>query len=245
MTALTPAAELTATNPMRHPNESEQYRAARQELLVEEIELRRQVERVASLRRLLPPGGEVPDDYRFVAEDGSSVSLHELFGDHNTLVIYSYMFGPEREAPCPMCTSYMGGFDHKINDIRQRVAIAFTARAPIERLVGAKRSRGWTDLPVYSDQSGDYTRAYVAADDGDAPGYNVFTRTDGVVRHFWSEEMSGEMADPGQDPRSAVEMDPLWLLLDTTPEGRGTDWHPQLTYSAESTSGWATRSSER
>jgi len=230
VTALTPPADLAATNPTRHPGESEEYRRARQALLVEEIALRRQVERVASLRRTLPTGGEVPDDYRFVAEDGSEVSLSDLFGAHETLIIYSYMFGPEREAPCPMCTSLMGGFDHKIADITQRVAIAFTARAPIERLTEAKASRGWSALPVYSDARGDYTRAYVSAEDADMPAYNVFTRRDGVIRHFWSEEMTGDMADPGQDPRCAVEMDPLWLLLDTAPEGRGTDWHPSLTY---------------
>lgn len=62
------------------------------------------------------------------------------------------------------------------------------------------------------------------------PAYNVFVRRDGTISHFWSEEISSDMADPGQDPRSAVEMDPLWLLLDTTPEGRGEDWHPSLTY---------------
>jgi predicted dithiol-disulfide oxidoreductase (DUF899 family) len=124
----------------------------------------------------------------------------------------------------------MGGFDHKIADIRQRVAIAFTARSPIERLVAFKRSRGWMDLPVYSDTSGDYTRAYVSADDADVPAYNVFTKRDGTIRHFWSEEIGFDMADPGQDPRSAVEMDLLWLLLDTTPEGRGNDWRPSLRY---------------
>jgi len=230
MTALTPATELATTNPIRHPNESDEYRRARQELLVEEIELRRHAEQVATLRRDLPLGGEVPDGYQFVAEDGSDVSLADLFGDHDTLVIYSYMFGPQREAPCPMCTSLMGGLDHKIADIRQRVAVAFTARSPIERLIDAKTSRGWTDLPVYSDTKGDYTRDYVSAEDADMPAYNVFTRRDGVVRHFWSDEITGEMTDPGQDPRGAVEMDPLWLLLDTTPEGRGTDWYPSLTY---------------
>jgi predicted dithiol-disulfide oxidoreductase (DUF899 family) len=230
--ALTPAAELAATNPIRHPNESDEYRAARQELLVNEIELRRQVERVAALRRGLPAGGEVPVDYHFVAEDGSDVSLTDLFGEHETLIIYSYMFGPQREAPCPMCTSLMGGLDHKIADLRQRIAIAFTARSPIERLIDAKASRGWSDLPVYSDESGDYTRAYVSPEDPDIPAYNVFSRRDGVIRHFWSDEITGDMADPGQDPRGAVEMDPLWLLLDTTPEGRGTDWHPSLTYDA-------------
>ena len=38
------------------------------------------------------------------------------------------------------------------------------------------------------------------------------------------------MADPGQDPRGSPEMDPLWLLLDTTPGGRGSDWYPKLAY---------------
>jgi predicted dithiol-disulfide oxidoreductase (DUF899 family) len=230
VTALTRAADLAAKNVTRHPNESDEYRRARQDLLVEEIELRRHVERVAAQRRSLPPGGEVPRDYRFRAEDGSDVSLTDLFGDHDTLIIYSYMFGPQREAPCPMCTSLMGGLDHKITDIRQRVALAFTARSPIERLIAAKQARGWTKLPVYSDEDGDYTKDYVSMDDADMPAYNVFTRRDGVVRHFWSDEISGEMCDPDQDPRGAVEMDPLWLLLDTVPEGRGTDWIPQLTY---------------
>ena len=230
MASLTPAADLAAKNPIRHPNESEEYRQARQELLVEEIELRRQTERVAAQRRELPPGGEVPEDYRFVAEDGAEVRLSELFGDHDTLIVYSYMFGPQRDAPCPMCTSFMGSLDHKIADIRQRVAIAFTARSAIDRLIDAKKARGWTDLPVYSDERGDYTRTYVSAEDGDMPAYNVFTRREGVIRHFWSEEITFEMADPGQDPRGATEADSLWVLLDTTPEGRGTDWYPQLSY---------------
>ena len=230
MTALTSAVELAASNPIRHPNESAEYRQARQDLLVEEIDLRRHIERVAALRRLLPPGGEVPRDYGFVAEDGSDVTLTDLFGEHDTLIIYSYMFGPDRESPCPMCTSLMGGLAHKTADIRQRAAIAFTARSPIERLIEAKSARGWVDLPVYSDQAGDYTRDYVHPDDADLPAYNVFTRRDGVTRHFWGDEITGEMADPGEDPRGAVQLDPLWLLLDTVPDGRGTDWYPRLTY---------------
>jgi predicted dithiol-disulfide oxidoreductase (DUF899 family) len=230
MSELIPAQQLADTNTTRHPNESDEYRRARQRLLVEEIELRRHMERVAEQRRQLPPGGEVPAEYHFVAEDGSDVTLADLFGEHDTLAIYSYMFGPQREAPCPMCTSHMSAFEHKIDDIRQRIAIAFTARSPIERLVEAKRQRGWVDLPVYSDVSGDYTRDYVSADDADMPAYNVFTRTGGVIRHFWSEEIGFQMADPGQDPRGAVETDALWLMLDTTPAGRGTDWHPSLSY---------------
>jgi predicted dithiol-disulfide oxidoreductase (DUF899 family) len=129
-----------------------------------------------------------------------------------------------------MCTSWMGSFASKVADVQQRVALAFTARSPIEKLVAAKRARGWSDLPVFSDPSGEYTRTYVNAQDADDAGYHVFTKRDGQVRHFWGEEIGLDMNDPGEDARGAIEMDPLWALLDTTPGGRGTDWYPSLTY---------------
>ncbi len=168
-------------------------------------------------------------DYRFEGEAGS-VGFTELFGDKDTLIVYSYMFGPQRAKPCPMCTSFMGTWEKKMSDIEQRVAFVMTARSPIEKLVAAKKARGWTQIKVFSDPSGDYTRDYVSADDADVPGYSVFTRRDGVVRHFWSGEFSGESADPGQDPRGAPDLMPLWTILDSTPEGRGADWYPRLEY---------------
>ena len=226
---LIPALDLAAANTAAFPNESAEYRKARNALLAEEIDLRRQTERVAAMRRALPPGGEVAKTYEFVGEDGP-VTLEGLFGDKETLVVYSYMYGPERKAPCPMCTSFMAGFEEKVADVGQRVALAFVARSPIGRLVEAKAARGWQSMPVYSDPSGAFTRDYVDAEDADMPGLTVFSRRDGTVRHFWSAEMSGDMADPGEDPRGQPEMDPLWLLLDATPEGRGTDWYPKLSY---------------
>src|SRR5262249_22958841 len=119
--ALIPARELASRNKIRLPNESEEYRRARNALLAEGIELRRYSERVAQLRRALPPGGQVTKDYRFVGEDGP-LGFTDLFGDKQTLVIYSYMFGPQRKGPCPMCTSFMSSWDHKVPDIEQRVA---------------------------------------------------------------------------------------------------------------------------
>jgi predicted dithiol-disulfide oxidoreductase (DUF899 family) len=226
---LTPAAELVKKNRARFPNESEDYRRARNALLAGEIELRRHIERVAEQRRQLPPGGEVTGDYRFEGEDGP-VSLADLFGDKETLVVYSYMFGPQREHPCPMCTSLMSSWEEKVPDIEQRVGFAMMARSKIDRLIAAKHARGWTKLKVYSDTDGDFTRDYVSADDADVPAYNVFTRKGGTIRHFWSGEMGGETADPGQDPRGAPDLDPLWAILDTTPEGRGADWYPKLEY---------------
>lgn len=223
------AAELAARNTARYPNETDAYRRARNALLAEEIELRRHIERVAGMRRELPPGGAVPVDYRFEGESGPT-TLSAMFGDKETLIVYSYMFGPQRESPCPMCTSLMSTWEGKIQDIEQRVALAAVARAPIARLIAAKAARGWTRLKVYSDTDGTYTRTYVSADDADTAGYTVFTRRDGTIRHFYSGEMGEQTADPGQDPRGAPDLDPLWLLLDTTPEGRGADWYPRLDY---------------
>jgi predicted dithiol-disulfide oxidoreductase (DUF899 family) len=226
---LRPAEELAAANRARFPNESAEYRQARNALLAEEIELRRHIERVAELRRQLPTGGEVIKDYRFESEDGP-VSFTDLFRDKQTLVVYSYMYGPQRERPCPMCTSLLSAWDGEARDIEQRVGFAIIARSPIERLVTFKNERGWRNLRLYSDTSGDYTRDYVSAEDADAPGFNVFTRRDGTIRHFWSGEMGPETADPGQDPRGAPDLMPLWTILDATPEGRGSDWYPKLIY---------------
>jgi predicted dithiol-disulfide oxidoreductase (DUF899 family) len=128
-------------------------------------------------------------------------TLPDLFGEKQTLVVYSYMFGPAREKPCPMCTSFMSTWEAKLPDVEQRVAFVFVARSPIARLIEAKKARGWARHRIYSDPSGDYTRDYVSKEDADAPGYSVFTRRDGTVRHFWSGQMGQGTADPGQDPR--------------------------------------------
>src|SRR4029077_10344827 len=136
-------------------------------------------------------------------------TLSDLFGNKQTLAIYSYMFGPQREKPCPSCTSFMGTWAAKLQDIEQGIAFVVVARSPIARLIEAKQARGWTQHKIYSDPSGDYTRDYVSAADTDVPGYNVFTRRDDGVRHFWSGEMGQATADPGQDPRGAPDFDPL------------------------------------
>jgi len=229
---LTPATELVKRNPMRMPNESAEYRRARQALLAEEIELRRHIERVAELRRALPPGGPVTKPYRFIGENGPA-SFQDLFQDKESLVTYSYMFGPQRERPCPMCTSLLSAWDGEARDVDQRTSLVIIARSPIERLVAFKKERGWRNLRLYSDPSQEFSRDYFAItpDGGDTAAFNVFTRRDGTIRHFWAGEMGGETADPGQDPRGAPDLMPLWTILDCLPEGRGTDWYPKLDYS--------------
>jgi predicted dithiol-disulfide oxidoreductase (DUF899 family) len=226
-------AQALAESTRRFPGESTQYRSARNALLAEEIELRRHIERVAALRRALPPGGELPRDYRFDGENGAA-TLTQMFGDHDTLITYNWMFGPKRERPCPMCTTLLSALDGEMPDILQRVAFAVIARGPIERLVAFKKERGWRYLRVYSSGSNSFNRDYANEDPdaGDNPAFNVFTRSGGTLRHFWGDEMGPQTADPGQDPRGAPDPMPLWAMLDLTPGGRGTDWYPKLEYAA-------------
>jgi predicted dithiol-disulfide oxidoreductase (DUF899 family) len=230
--SLTPAAQLARDNPVRFPNESAEYRAARTALLAEEIELRRHIERVAEQRRALPPGGPVKGDYQFQREDGSKTDFAGLFGDKPTLAVYSYMFGPQRERPCPMCTNLLGSWEGNAADLAQRLSLVVVARSPIEKLKAWKQERGWKTLQLVTDLNETYSRDYfgLLPDGEEVPAFNVFSRRDGTIRHFWSGEMSGDTADPGQDPRGAPDPGPMWAILDDTPEGRGTDWYPKLDY---------------
>ncbi len=229
--ALTPATELAAKNKAHYPNESPAYREARNRLLAEEIELRRHIERVAEQRRALPLGGPIPEDYTVIGADGP-IKFSALFGDKDTLLVYSMMFGPQRERACPMCTAVLTSWDGTVRNFRERAAFAAFARSPIERLLGWKTERHWRNLELYSDTDGRFTRAYVDANDGDSASYSVFVKRNGIIHLFWSGEMANEMADPGQDGREAPDPDPLWALLDLTPSGRG-NWYPKLEYTPE------------
>ncbi|UYO41764.1 DUF899 family protein [Rhodopseudomonas palustris] len=228
---LKPAIELARASGVRYPNESAEYRRAREALLAEEIELRRHIERVAAQRRQLPPGGEVTKPYAFEGEGGQT-DFAGLFGGKQSLVVYNFMYGPQRAEPCPMCTSLLSAWDGEVPDITQRVALAVVARSPIDRLVAFKRQRGWHHLPLFTDLTDAFSHDYhaITPSGDEVPAFNVFTRRDGTIRHFWGGEMTGATSDPGQDPRGAPDLMPLWTIFDSTPEGRGADWYPRLRY---------------
>lgn len=225
-----PASKLAEKSAKPYPNDSAEYRVARTALLVEEIELRRHIERVAKQRRELPMGGEARN-YEFLDEQGKTVGLTDMFGCHDTLVTYFWMYGPERERPCPMCTSLLGSWDIPAVDLEQRVALAVIGRSPVARQLAFARERGWRNLKFYQCIGDDFPTDYrgLAPDGSEWPALDVWKKDDGKVRHFWAGE-SGETADPGEDPHGAPDPTPLWTILDLTPDGRGTDWYPKLEY---------------
>lgn len=232
MADLEPAETLAARVSAAYPNDSAGYRAARTALLAEEIELRRHIERVAEQRRALPPGGEIAQEYELRDEQGRTVRFSDLFGEHDTLVTYFWMYGPERERPCPMCTAFLGALDVPARDLMQRVALAVIGRSPVERQLAFARERGWRNLKFFATATDDFPRDYrgLAPDGSEWPALDVWVKDqEGKVRHFWGSELGGT-ADPGQDPRGAPDPTPLWNILDLTPGGRGTDWYPALDY---------------
>jgi predicted dithiol-disulfide oxidoreductase (DUF899 family) len=230
MIELKSALELASSVSKPYPNDSPKYREARTSLLAEEVELRRHIERVAAQRRALPRGGEARD-YEFCDESAKMVRLADLFGRHYTLVTYFWMYGPDRERPCPMCTSFLGSIDIPSIDISERIGIAVIGRSPVERQLAFARERGWRNLKFYSTVGDDFARDYrgLAPDGSEWPALDVWVKVEGRVRHFWGAELGGT-ADPSQDPRGAPDPTPLWNILDLTPAGRGTDWYPKLAY---------------
>ena len=237
------------------PGESAQYRAARNRLLEQEIELRRAMEAVAAARRRLPPGGVVPQDYVFQAQgpDGgpAAVRLSELFAPgRDSLVIYSMMFPrdprddrpgpasgrtallPLAQGPCPSCTAFLDQLDGAAEHASQHINLAVAGKAPIERILTFGAERGWRRLRLLSSAGTTYNRDYLAeTPDGEQqPMLNVFHRDGDTIRHFWGSELFFAPTEPGQETRHVGTLEPVWNLFDLTPEGRGADWDEQLSY---------------
>lgn len=237
------------------PGESSEYRAARNRLLDQEIELRAVMEAVAAARRQLPPGGVVPEDYVFqgAGADGAvtDVRLSDLFAPGRaSLAIYSFMFprdpgddspGPATgqtarlpllEGPCPSCTALLDQLDGAAEHASQHINLAVVAKAPLPRVLAFAGERGWRRLRVLSSAGNTYNRDYLAetSEGAQRPMLTVFHRDGGLIRHFWSSELLYASADPGQDPRHVGTLEPLWNLFDLTPEGRPPDWYEQFSY---------------
>jgi predicted dithiol-disulfide oxidoreductase (DUF899 family) len=243
LSAIVPAQTL---HHLHFPDESTEYRAARNALLQEEMALRQQVERVAEQRRRLPPGGALKEDYTFDSAQGR-VRFSQLFAPgKDTLAMYSFMFGPERDSPCTGCTHFLDALDGAAPHIAQRVDFYVVAKSPMARLQALAAGRGWRHLRFLSTDDNTYDRDYFGdsqalspevrvqqefkpGEDWDMPILNIFRRDGSTIRHFWGSELLYVPAEEGQEYRHNDLLNPLWNMLDLTPEGRG-DFDPKLTY---------------
>jgi predicted dithiol-disulfide oxidoreductase (DUF899 family) len=237
------------------PGESREYRAARDRLLEQEVDLRRVMEAVAAARRDLPPGGPVKRDYVFqgAGDDGSptDIRLSELFEPgKDSLAIYSFMFprdpedqtpGPRdgeaallplAEGPCPSCSALLDQLDGAAEHAGQHLNLAVVAKAPLPRVLAFARERGWRRLRLLSSAGNSYNADYWAEtpDGAQRPMLTVFHRDGDVVRHFWSSELLYAAPQPDQEPRHVGTLEPLWNLLDLTREGRPVAWQEQFDY---------------
>jgi predicted dithiol-disulfide oxidoreductase (DUF899 family) len=235
------------------PGESGEYREARNQLLETEVDLRRTIERVAEQRRALPPGGPVPEDYRFEpARGGDEVRFSDLFAPgKETLVIYSFMFprwsgdtrpGPATgqtallrlaETPCPSCTSILDSLDGAAPHLGDRLNLAIVAKSDPQRIRAFAEDRGWRHLRLLSSRNNTYNRDYHAeTPEGEqAPILNVFVRHGHEIRHAWATELMFAPRADGEDPRHVDSIWPIWNMLDLTPQGRGTEEDfPKLDY---------------
>jgi predicted dithiol-disulfide oxidoreductase (DUF899 family) len=221
------------------PGESSEYRRARNELLEQEAELKRLNQQVAALRRALPPGGLVTEDYVFEsATDGGKVKLSELFEPgKNSLVIYNMMFprwpldqragapgGKTAELqlvdqPCPSCTSVVDGLEGAAFHVAERTNLVVIAKTSPERLNTYAQERGWDNVRLVSSRNNSFNLHYHAeTPEGiQLAVLHVFSRDDEGIRHHWTSEMTFKNGDTSS-------LDPVWPIfgiLDLTREGRG------------------------
>jgi predicted dithiol-disulfide oxidoreductase (DUF899 family) len=212
------AQEETTMSELKYPNETREYRDARDALLQAEQELVEKTRAVAALRRKLPRGGRLKEDYTFQwANDGKvgqSVKFSELFGEKNTLLLYSFMFGPNWDKPCPSCTSLVDGFDRTSYQVTRDAAFVAIAKAPAERINAWARERGWSQIALVSGFQSRFQADYKSQGDDDDmqfPVMHAFMKRDGKIFHFWSTEVLANHVDT---------VWPYWNLMDFTPEGR-------------------------
>jgi predicted dithiol-disulfide oxidoreductase (DUF899 family) len=218
------------------PNESAKYRTARSALLKAEIRLRRELERVAALRRKLPPGGRLKADYIFDEMPGGSNVTKTKFSDlfdvgKNTLIVYSFMFPNATGKPCPACTSIQDGLNGSVPHIRDRVNYVVIAKAPIDEMMQWAGKRGWKNLRILSSEKNSYNKDYLSENEKgeQIPILNVFRKTPKGIFHFYGTELFFAKSERGQDPRHVDLIWPIWNMFDLTPEGRG-GWFPKYSY---------------
>jgi len=134
----------------------EQWKAERDALLKEEKELTRRGDELARKRRELP-WVPVEKDYRFETEGGVK-TLADLFDGSSQLLVYHFMFGPDWDAGCPVCSSIADTLSAQVPHLKARdTTLLLASRAPIDKLLGYRKRMGW-DIDWVSSGGSDFNR---------------------------------------------------------------------------------------
>ena len=132
--------------------------------------------------------------------------------------------------PAPMCVSLLDSLNGAAPHVQQRINLAVVVAGPIELAAAVAKARDWQNLRLLATAGTDYNRRYhgEAPDGRQMPMCNIFVASDDGIRHFWGSELLYAVTE-GQ-PRHMDMLWPIWNVFDLTPDGRGTDWYPKITY---------------
>jgi predicted dithiol-disulfide oxidoreductase (DUF899 family) len=178
----------------RFPGESEAYRSARNSLLEAEIKLRGQ------LRRMLPTGGRLKEDYVFEElhrdsagqPEAREIRFSDLFAPgKDTLVVYGWMFHPDHERPCTSCSSILDGLNGASPHLNDTINFVAVSKAPIAKVADWAQDRVWNKLRLLSSGKNTFNRDYFAeTQSGDQyPAVNIFHKRPDGIHHFYNTEL--------------------------------------------------------
>ncbi|MGY4690030.1 DUF899 domain-containing protein [Salibacterium sp. K-3] len=194
-------------NKIARPNvvSQDEWFRAREELLVQEKEVRRAQDALAAKRRRLPMV-KIDKDYVFEGPDGKE-SLMNLFDGRRQLMIYHFMMEPGSSHRCPGCSFLVDNIGHLAHIHARDTTLALVSRAPLTQIEPYKRR--WT-IPWYSSYGSDFNFDFWATHEGgEQGGVSVFLRDNHHVFHTY------HTTDRGTDILFG-----LYNWLDMTPFGR-------------------------
>jgi predicted dithiol-disulfide oxidoreductase (DUF899 family) len=206
---------------MRHPPvvSREEWEAALARIRTKEKQATRARDALAAERRRLPCV-RIEKSYTLQGADGKA-TLVDLFEERSQLLLYHFMFGPNREAGCPGCSMVIDQIAHPAHLHARDTSFAIVSRAPIAKIEAYRKRMGWT-LPWYSSFDtnfnfdfgvGPETPQMSQDQDGETFGMSVFLRDgDQIHRTYFT------------NGRGVETLGPVWTLLDLTPFGRQEDW---------------------
>jgi len=215
---------------MNHPIVSESdWNEARKLLLVKEKELARQRDELTKLRQQLP-WHKIEKEYEFEAREGK-LKLTDLFGPHSQLLVYHFMFGPDWEEGCPICSMAADHYDPLVVHLQARdVSLVTISRAPFSKLDAYQKRMDWS-FPWLSSQESDFNHdfgVHFTSEEIEAslPNYNYGSGTASMtelpgISSFHKNDAGEVFHTYSAYARGLENILGIYNFLDMVPKGRG------------------------